>query len=84
MPFFFFFTPCNRSFLFYVHTYMFAVCTHMFSLQIQRFTAFLVNSEFSPFATLDRILFPYIFVVHDYIYIDCFTEIQNKVFSAQT
>lgn len=80
----FFFTPCNRSFLFYVHTYMFAVCTHMSSLQIQRFTAFLVNSEFNQFATLDRISFPKVFVMRDYIYIDFFIEIQNKVFPPQT
>lgn len=49
---------------------MFAVCTQMFSLQIQRFTAFLVNSEFNPFATLGRVLFPWGFVVRDYVYID--------------
>lgn len=63
---------------------MFAVCTHMSSLQIQRFTAFLVNSEFNQFATLDRISFPKVFVIRDYIYIDFFIEIQNKVFPPQT
>lgn len=59
---------------------MFAVCTHVFPLQIQRFIAFL---EFNPFATLDRISFPYYLWLQLHLYWFFKMEIQNTVFFPQ-